>query len=233
MQKIPLKGLRGMIASNMMQSLQQAAQLTFVTDVDATGLLSLKAQFKREKKVAIGVEDLLILCLKETLKRHGGMNGYIADGVIHLSEAINVAIATPIPGGLAAPVLFDIQEMSIEEISAQRRDLIARANSNHLFPREMTGGTITISNLGLTRVKYFTPILNAGQLAILGIGSIQRQPVCLDSGEIVVRSMMGLSLTCDHQAIDGQPAGEFLSDLAMAIEKLGAGGELHIASDNT
>ncbi|MFT5705159.1 MAG: pyruvate/2-oxoglutarate dehydrogenase complex dihydrolipoamide acyltransferase (E2) component [Shewanella sp.] len=216
---IPLKGLRGMIADNMMKSIQQSAQLTFLADADVSGLMTLRARLKADAML-VGIEDILLLCLKRALDKHPGLNGVIRDQAVHLSSALNVSVATPIPGGLAAPTLFNIEALGLADISAKRRDMIKRAHSNKLAPKEMSGGTFTISNLGLTKVRYFTPILNGGQLAIMGLGAIEQRPVCTDNNAIVVKPILGISLTCDHQGVDGQPAGDFLTDFIKEVETI-------------
>ena len=107
----------------------------------------------------------------------------------------------------------------MEEIASKREDLVARAKINKLSIQELTAGTISISNLGLTRVRHFTPILNYPQMAIIGLGQIARRPwVATDGETLTVRPVMGLSLTVDHRAIDGAPAGDFLSALAKKLE---------------
>ncbi|WP_321390421.1 2-oxo acid dehydrogenase subunit E2 [Emcibacter sp.] len=111
-----------------------------------------------------------------------------------------------------------VQDKSPEEICAARKDLIERARSGKLTVREMTGGSFTISNLGLRRIQYFTPIINRPQIAILGIGQVVCKPVALAVDEISVRPMLGLSLTSDHRVVDGDPSGSFLTYLCDTIE---------------
>jgi pyruvate dehydrogenase E2 component (dihydrolipoamide acetyltransferase) len=219
---IPLKGLRGMIANNMMSSLQQSAQLSFMTDVMIDPLLNFRKIFK-DRGIAIGVEDVLLKCVSQSLAHYPIFNGTIEQGEIRLKNDHAISIATPIAGGLAAPKIDNINLLSLEEISSQRRDLISRADNNQLKPSEMSGGTFTISNLGQTRVTYFTPIINSPQIAILGIGRIKNQVKLDKNGVCIEYNTMGLSLTCDHRAIDGQPAGDFLTHLAETIEQLTEG----------
>jgi pyruvate dehydrogenase E2 component (dihydrolipoamide acetyltransferase) len=219
---IPLKGLRGMIANNMMSSLQQSAQLSFMTDVAIDPLLNFR-KFYKDKGIAIGVEDVLLKCVSQSLASFPMFNGTVEQGEIRLKENQAISIATPIAGGLAAPKINNINLLSLEEISSQRRDLISRAHNNQLKPSEMTGGTFTISNLGQTRVTHFTPIVNPPQIAILGIGTIKKQLKLDEKGACVEYNTMGLSLTCDHRAVDGKPAGDFLTHLAEVIEQLNQG----------
>lgn len=216
---VRLSGMRGMIAGKMQESLATTAQLTHFAECDATGIAGVKARLKGQGLKA-SVEDILIDVIIETLKRHPGMNGTLIDKDIKLSGKINLAVAVALPGDLlVAPTIIDAGSMTMAERIAARRDLVERARTNKLSVTEMTAGTFTISNIGLSRVKFFTPILNAPQLAILGIGQTAERPWVVD-GRIVVRSIMGLSLTFDHRAVNGAPAGDFLTDLCTAIESL-------------
>jgi pyruvate dehydrogenase E2 component (dihydrolipoamide acetyltransferase) len=217
--KVPLKGLRGMIATNMLKSLQQSAQLTFVADANVAGLFAAREQTKKQG-LNIGIEDFILKALVETLHVFPMFNGTISDSEIELKDSCNIAVATPIPGGLAAPILANLNDKSLQEISQCRRTMIAKAKAGKLSPREMVGGTFTISNLGQSRVKYFTPVIHQSQLAILGIGAISKCPIVNDNDEIDIAPFMSLSMTCDHRAIDGQPAATFLTALIDRIEML-------------
>ncbi|TNF06870.1 MAG: 2-oxo acid dehydrogenase subunit E2 [Gammaproteobacteria bacterium] len=216
---IPLRGIRGMVADKMVKSLHEAAQLTHHATCDASGLLA-KKQALTDGGNQVSVEDVLIHTLVTVLKRHNGINGILTDREIHLSPQVHLSIAIALPENLlVAPAIFNADELSVLELSAARHDLATRARNNKLTVKEMTGGTFTISNLGLTRVEQFTPILNTPQIGILGVGCMVEKPVRTDDG-LVWKSYMGLSLTFDHRAIDGAPAAQFLSDLCEAIEDL-------------
>jgi len=219
-QIVRLSGMRGMIAGKMLESLSTTAQLTHHAECDATGLVALKDRLK-EQGLKASVEDILIDVVVEMLSRHPGINGTLVDKEIKLSKAINLGGAVALPGDLlVAPAILNAGAMTIEERITARRNVVERARTNKLSVTEMMGGTFTITNLGLSRVRFFTPILNAPQLAILGVGETAPRP-WLHNGEIAVRSIMGLSLTFDHRAVNGAPAGQFLTDLCMAIEQLG------------
>ncbi|KUO57288.1 MAG: acetoin dehydrogenase [Alphaproteobacteria bacterium BRH_c36] len=219
-QIVRLSGMRGMIAGKMLESLSTTAQLTHHAECDATGLLDLKNRLQQQGLKA-SVEDVLLDVVVEILSRHPGLNGTLVDKEIKLSKAINLGVAVALPGDLlVAPAILDAGSMTLEERVAARRDVVERARTNKLTVTEMTGGTFTITNLGLSRVRHFTPILNAPQLAILGVGETALRP-WVHNGEITARKIMGLSLTFDHRAVNGAPAGQFLTDLCTAIEQLG------------
>ena len=206
-----------MIADKMLASLQGSAQLTHHARVDMTALLAAKARFKAED-ISLSVEDLLMGAVVQTLKQHSDMNGIVKEREVHLSSAIDLGVAIALPGNLlAAPAIFGAGDMSLTELRAARQDLSERARTNKLSVAEMTGGTFTISNLGLSRVEQFTPILNTPQIGILGVGCAVETAV-RDGDRLVWKTFTGLSLTFDHRAIDGAPAANFLTALCTNIE---------------
>ncbi len=216
---VKLSGMRGMIAGKMLESVTTTAQLTHHAECDATGLFSLKARIQ-EQGLKASVEDILLDVIVEVLKKHPNLNGTLQDKEIKLSSKINLGVAVALPGDLlVAPAILDAGAKTLEERVAARRDVVERARTNKLSVTEMTGGTFTVTNLGLSRVRFFTPILNAPQLAILGVGQTAERP-WVHEGEIKLRKIMGLSLTFDHRAVNGAPAGDFLTDLCNAVEQL-------------
>lgn len=217
---IPLKGMRGMIADNMRRSLDEAAQLSHHADCDLSALLAHKEQLAAQA-IKVSVEDLLCDCLVRALQRHPALNGRVEEREVRLTKAIHLSVAIALPGNLlVAPTIFNADTCSLAERSVARKDLIARARVGKLSVAEMTKGTFTVSNLGLSRVRYFTPIINIPQIAILGIGQTVKRPWVMADGSVGVRSMMGLSLTFDHRAVDGGPAADFLSTLCELIEQV-------------
>ncbi|WP_424934275.1 2-oxo acid dehydrogenase subunit E2 [Amaricoccus macauensis] len=215
---VRLSGVRGMIADKMMESLQTAAQLTHHGAADATALMAEKARLA-DAGVKVSVEDLLMLAVVRALKRSPDANGRVEGKEVKLSAAIDLGIAIALPGNLlAAPAIFGADAMGVEELRAARRDLATRARANKLSVREMTGGTFTVSNLGLTRVEQFTPIINAPQIAILGIGRTVERAVRAEDGSVALSPHIGLSLTFDHRAIDGAPAADALTAICEEIE---------------
>ncbi len=216
---IPLSGMRGMIAGKMLESVTTTAQLTHHAECDATEVLTVKNRLKQQGLNA-SVEDVIIDVVVNTLTKFPALNGTLQGKEIKLSSKINLGVAIALPGDLlVAPAILDAASMTLAERVSARRDMAERARSNKLSVTEMTGGTFTVSNLGLSRVRFFTPILNAPQLAILGVGQLAQRP-WIHNNEIKPRHVMGLSLTFDHRAINGAPAGDFLTELCSAIERL-------------
>lgn len=217
---IPLRGVRAMIADKMVASLRDGAQLTHHGSCDASGLLNHKERLAAEG-IKASVEDLLILCVVQVLERHPDINGTVQGKEIHLSSSVDLCVAIALPGNLlVAPAIFGAGDMDITALRTARRDLAARARENKLTVTEMTRGTFTVSNLGLTRVEHFTPIINAPQIGILGIGRITDRPSRGADGSIELHPHIGLSLTFDHRAIDGGPAADVLTDICETVESL-------------
>lgn len=215
---VPLRGMRGMVASKMLASASTTAPVTHHAEADL-GALSAAKLALAEKGAQVSVEDLLLATLVSTLRDHPWLNGRIEDEEIRLERRIHLSVAIALAdNGLVAPTIFDAQDMSWEALRAGRKDLILRAGRNQLRVPEMTGGTFTVSNLGRSRVRFFTPIINAPQIAILGFGASEARPRPSHDGGVTWRPSMGLSLTFDHRAVDGAPAAAFLSELCEAIE---------------
>jgi pyruvate dehydrogenase E2 component (dihydrolipoamide acetyltransferase) len=213
-----LSAMRSMIARKMHESLQSTAQVTYHAELDARALLAARAAW-RTLHPRISYEDLTIEVLARLVSRYPIFNGIFLNGELRLNKAVHVSIAIALPDALVAPVVFDCESRTLAEIASARVDLVTRANSNKLNMREMTGGTITISNMGMSRTRFFTPILNAPQIAILGLGQIAPRPWIID-GQLGVVPVMGLSLTTDHRIVDGSPSGEFLTALCKELESI-------------
>lgn len=219
---IPLTGMRGMIASKMKESIATSAQLTHIAECDVTALNLAKAQLAG-RGLKASVEDLLIHAVVSTLRKHPSLNATLEENSIRVKPAMNISCAIALPGDLlVAPTILNADRMSLEQRIEARRDLVERARINKLSVKEMTAGTFTLSNIGLSRVRYFTPILNMPQVAILGIGEAGLRPWVVGEGRIEPRPIMGLSLTFDHRAVNGGPAAGFLTDLCQAIEQFHA-----------
>ena len=215
---IPLKGLRGMIAGNMRRSLDEAAQLTHHS-VCCVDNLWLRKKKMAEQGAKISFEDLLAESVVETLKKYPVINGRVEKNEIRLSRSVDLSFAIALPGNnLVAPAVFNADQKNLFDRAVARKDVVERAKAGKLTVSEMTGGTFTLTNLGRSRVRHFTPIINLPQIAILGVGETYSSLSLSDNGELVSTKLMGLSLTFDHRAVDGGPAADFLTDLCRDIE---------------
>tara|TARA_Y100001951_G_C11287159_1_gene269538 strand:+ start:431 stop:1135 length:705 start_codon:yes stop_codon:yes gene_type:complete len=217
--RVPLKGMRKMIAAKMLESLQTTAQLTHHAECRLDALKARRAELKAEGS-AVSVQDLLLLKVIETLKAHPGLNATLDGEVIEHHAAVHLGLAIPLPGDLlVAPALFDADRLDGEALSRARKALAEKALAGKLSVKELTGATFTVSNLGLSRVHHFTPVLNPPQVAILGMGGVQRRLERGTDGSLVEAEWLGLSLTFDHRAVNGAPAAGFLDDLCRRIEE--------------
>ena len=204
---VGLAGMRKTIADHMRTSLADSAQLTFSLEVDVTEAMRLRREAADSSGKPIGAIHFLLRACVETIKRLPVYNTVLADGGVMYFDQINIGMAVALPDGLIVPVLKDLNDKSIFEIADYTQEMTEKARDGKLGPDDVTGGMFTISVLGT--VDVFTPILSRGQNAILGVGRSVEKPVVVD-GEIVVREMMTLSLTTDHQVIDGAMAASFL-----------------------
>jgi len=207
----------------MLAASQSTAPVTLTTTADATNLVSLRRQFRDTAgdRPAPGYNELLLKLTAVTLRAHPLLRASWTDEGIVVGEQIDIALAVDTDEGLLAPVIRDPGSRTLAELAESLADLVDRARSRRLSVDEMTGGVFTITNLGAYGVETFTPILNAPQSAVLGVGCIARRPA-VDGEEIIARDELSLSLTFDHRVLDGAPAARFLDDLRQAIENPGA-----------
>lgn len=217
---VPLRGVRGAIAKKLHQSLQTSAQLTLHAEANISPLLYLKRQLSAQG-ANVSIQDLLHYVVITTLKKHMDLNAKVEDNKIVYYRDINLSFAVSLDENiLVTPTIFLAQNLTASELQQARHNATQKAKNNELKPNDYMGGTITVTNLGLTRVKHFTPILNAPQIAILGLGATTECVKPNGKGEFEAVKMMGLSLTIDHRAIDGSPAANFLSDICTHIEEI-------------
>jgi pyruvate dehydrogenase E2 component (dihydrolipoamide acetyltransferase) len=186
-------------------------------DVDATALMEWQANAQRRTQQKITVTDLLVKLTASALGQHPRVNGSWHDGEIILNGEINIGLAVAVEDGLLVPVVYQADKLGLNEIAAKRQTLVSKAQANKLLPDEMSGGTFTISNLGMYGVDQFKAIVNPPQAAILAVGRIADRVVPVN-GQPAVRSMLTLSLSCDHRVVDGARGAQFLQTLAELIE---------------
>jgi pyruvate dehydrogenase E2 component (dihydrolipoamide acetyltransferase) len=212
---VPFVGIRQAIAEHMVESLHNMAQLTMLIEVDATELVKLREQVKADFEVTY--TDLMVKAVAKTLKRHPQLNATLIGEEIHQLESIHMGVAVALPDGLIVPVVRDADQRTVQEIARELRRLAQGARENTLSVDEVTGSTFTITNLGNYGIDGFTPIINAPEAAILGVGRIAER-VVVHQDQIARRKMMVLSLTVDHRLVDGAPGAEFLQSLKELLE---------------
>ena len=216
---VPLEGMRKSIADHMRGSIAGTAQLTYFLDVDVTEAQRLRKEASSGSETPVTLASVLTKACAETLKRHPEHNTVLSNGKILHFDEINIGVAVALKEGLIVPVLKQADKKSVAEIANETQEMAAKAKDGKLLPDDVTGGTFTISVLG--SVDGFTPILSSGQSAILGVGRSVEKPV-VKGGEVVVREMMTISLTTDHQVIDGAVTASFLRRFQQIVERPGA-----------
>ena len=215
-QTVPLQGMRKRIAEHMKGSLVSTAQLSFALELDVTEAQRLRKLTSSEGEVNLTTADVFMKACAQVIRRHPEHNTVLSGDSVLYFDQVNIGLAVSLSDGLIVPVLREVDQKSIAEIAAAARELVEKARDGKLSPDDMAGGTFTLSVVG--SVDAFTPILNAGQTAILGVGRSVEKPV-VKEGEVVVREMMTVSLTVDHQVVDGAKAAGFLRRLQQAVER--------------
>ncbi len=218
---IPYEGMQRVIGENMLKSWSAAPRVTLHVSADLTQLLALRASINSDlaEEERISVTDLLVKAVAMALKAKPRINVTLSDKQIKVWRDINVGVAVALPDGLVVPVVRNADRKTLTEISREIKDMAQRARQNKLTLEEMTGGTFTITNLGAYgSVDYFTPVINQPESAILGVGRMLKTPV-VSEDQVVVRPMLGLSLSFDHRIINGAPAAEFLAMVIKFIER--------------
>ena len=219
----PVKGIRKIIAEKMKLSLQSTAQLTLTRSFDASIVQSFRARAKEHPELCSGpkitINDLIVYAAVQALKKHPSLNAHFLGDRIVTSSDIHIGIAVDTPRGLMVPVVHHTQQMSLAELSASIKPIAESALKGNVNPDLLSGGTFTITNLGSLGVETFTPVLNPPEVAILGVGGISLKPV-RKNGEVIFVDAITLSLTIDHQAVDGAPAARFLQELCLMLENI-------------
>lgn len=218
--EIPWTGVRKTIARNMMNSLQSMAQNTCTLEVDCTDLLALREKFVADQEMLgckITVNDLLCKMLGKVVAKHPLANATFDGKTLYTHKHVHLSVAVATEDGLMVPVVRNIDTLSLTEINAKIKDLAQRAKEKKLDGSEMTGGTFSITNVGMFPIDYGTPVINPPQTCICGFGRPKLKPAVLPDGTIGPRMMMNVFLTFDHQIIDGLECGRIFKDLEYYI----------------
>jgi pyruvate dehydrogenase E2 component (dihydrolipoamide acetyltransferase) len=220
-ERIPLKGVRGIIAERMGTSVHTTARVTLVMEVDATEFVAvrerIKAKVSKDWGFAPGYNDLLAKVIAVALRQFPYMNARLAPDAIELMGHVNIGMAVDTERGLLVPVVKDADKKNLRQFGEDFRRMVDGARSGRSLPDDLSGGTFTITNLGMYDVDAFTPVINLPEAAILGVGRIA--PKAVPHGDqIVIRQMWTLSLVFDHRLVDGAPAARFLQMIKSLIE---------------
>jgi pyruvate dehydrogenase E2 component (dihydrolipoamide acetyltransferase) len=209
------------IAQRMAESKATIPDFTLQADVDMDAAVAMRAQLReasRSGDVVPSYNDMVVKACALALRDHPLANGAYRDGVFELYERVNVGVAVATDESLIVPVVFDADRKSLLDIARETRTLATRVRERQITPAELSGATFTVSNLGMYGVSRFAAIINPPQAAILAVGELRELPV-VRSGQVVPRSSMTLSLTCDHRILYGAPAAQFLSRIRELLER--------------
>ncbi|NIN72446.1 MAG: pyruvate dehydrogenase complex dihydrolipoamide acetyltransferase [Gemmatimonadetes bacterium] len=219
-ERVELSQLRKAIARNLIQSLGPIPHFFLTREIDMGEVLKLRGQLNEalaESGTKIGVNDIIVKTAAQALSEHPDVNVSFAGDHIRRFTRVDVGIAVALPDGLITPVLRDAAAKGLRQISAESRELIARARERKLAPEDYQGATFTISNLGMYGIDEFTAIINPPAATILAVGATQEKPVAVD-GAVEIRPRMRVTLSCDHRAVDGAMGAEFLATFAEMLE---------------
>ena len=219
---IPLRGMRGRVAERMFQSWNTIPRVTEVMQVDMSATVvfrdAMLGQWEQQYGLRISLNDMITKAVALALRRQPRLNATLVDQEVRLHDSVNVGIAVNLDEGLIVPVIFNADQKDLGQIAREGRDLAEKARAGRLQLDAINDGTFTITNLGTTGIELFTPIINPPQVAILGVGMVQRRPVVVGDA-LAIRPAVYLSLVFDHRAVDGVPAANFLQELKRLLEK--------------
>ncbi len=224
-ERLPLKGVRAIIADRMGTSVHTTARVTLMMEIDATEFVALrerlKAKVAEEWGFAPGYNDLLAKMVANALRKFPAMNARLAPDAVELLAHVNMGMAVDTERGLLVPVIRDADRKSLHQFGSEFREMVDRARKGRSLPDDLSGGTFTITNLGMYDVDAFTPVINLPEAAILGVGRIQPKWVYKPESPAapVLRQMWTLSLVFDHRLVDGAPAAKFLQYIKGLIEE--------------
>jgi pyruvate dehydrogenase E2 component (dihydrolipoamide acetyltransferase) len=213
---VPLTSLRKTIARRLTQA-WEAPAFQISMSADMTRSLALRERLLDQN---VTVTDVLTKLAAIALLRHREVNAQFADDELRIFPNAHIGLAVATERGLIVPVLREVERKSLVQLAAERGEIVQRTREGKLSQEDLDGGTFTISNLGMYGVEIFTAVLNPPQAAILAVGAIEEKPV-VENGELVARPLMAMTLTCDHRAVDGAKAAEFLRELKTLLEEPG------------
>ncbi len=221
-QTIPLTGIRGRVAERMFQSWNTIPRVTEVMHVDMSPTVAFReamlGQWEQQYGLRISLNDMMTKAVALALKQHPRLNATLVGQEVHLHDTVNIGIAVNLDEGLIVPVIRNAEQKDLGQIARDSRDLAEKARVGRLQLDDISDGSFTITNMGTTGIDLFTPIINPPQVAILGIGMVQRRPVVVGDA-LAIRPSVYLCLVFDHRALDGVPAANFLQALQQLFSK--------------
>lgn len=223
LEKIPYSGVRKIIGDRLSQSKFTAPHLYFTDSIDTTNLTAFRKMLNEKSEQKIAFSDLMVKAVSKALVKFPNVNASLVDNEIVVYKSTNIGSAVAGDNGLIVPVIKNAQDKTLTQIAQESRDLVERAKTGRLKPEEYSGGTFSISNLGMFGIENFTAIINPPEAAILSVSSIRKKAVVVTNeageDEICIRPMMNIQLTVDHRIIDGLLASQFVEYVKELLEE--------------
>jgi pyruvate dehydrogenase E2 component (dihydrolipoamide acetyltransferase) len=214
-----LTRLQRTVSRRMAESKATAPEFQLHVEIDMSLAVELRSRLKEVSDPAPSFNDMVVKAAAMALREFPRANGAYRDGQWELYSRVNVGIAVAAQEALVVPTVFDADQKSLGQIAREARDLIGKVREGTITPPELSGGTFSVSNLGMYGIENFTAIINPPQAAILAVGALKKKAVVDESGRIVARDMMGATLICDHRILYGADAAEFLARIRALLEQ--------------
>jgi pyruvate dehydrogenase E2 component (dihydrolipoamide acetyltransferase) len=220
-ERIPHTRMRKTIAKRMVEAKQSVPDIHVTVEIRVDSLVAIREQLNKQlaaEKIKLSLGDFVTKAVALSLRKHPGVNASFEPDAIVRHGEVNIGIAVALDGGLIVPVLKNADQLGLREIRVQSEALVQAARKSTLTPEQMTGGTFTISNLGMYGIREFDAIINLPEVGILAVGAAEKRPVVVDEG-LAVGTLMTVTLTADHRAVDGAMGAEFLRTLKGLLEE--------------
>lgn len=216
--RVPHSGMRRAIARRLTESKQQVPHFYLTVDCRMDALLALRAQANQGGAVKLSVNDFIVRAAALALREVPEVNASWQDDAIEFHAGADISVAVATDGGLVTPIVRDADVKPLSAIAGEIVELAGRAKVNRLKPEEFTGGSLTVSNLGMYGIKQFAAIINPPQAAILAVGAAERRPVVDDNGDLKAATVMTVTLSADHRVVDGAVGARWLAAFRTLIE---------------
>ena len=214
-----LTRLQQTVSRRMAESKATAPDFSIALTVDMTAAVELRARLKEISDPVPSFNDMVVKAAANALREHPRVNGAYRDGKFELYERVNVGVAVAAMDALVVPTIFDADKKSLGTIARDAREVIGKVKDKTVTPPELSGGTFTVSNLGMFGIEQFTAIINPPQAAILTVGKLEKQPAVDDKGKVIARDQMVLTLVCDHRILYGADGAQFLARVKDLLEQ--------------
>lgn len=219
---IQAEGIRKIIAERMSESWHISPRVVYTLSVDMSKPLEYIEMLNKsneDKTFKVTMNHLLMKLCAEAMKEYEYVNSSFEEDTITIHDVINIGLAVAVENGLIVPNVKDIGNKDIKTVAKDTNDAVGRTRANKITMDDITGGTFTITNLGMLGIENFSPIINQPEVAILGVNKIIKTPVCIDH-QIVIRPIMNLNFVADHRVIDGAYAAKYISRVKELLETL-------------